>query len=69
MIEAGVAATGRASGVVLFGFLTGLGLGPPVFGAIVDTTGSYDLMWLLSAAAAVAAGGVVIAWGSSVRRS
>ncbi|MGB5187836.1 MAG: hypothetical protein WBO84_12010, partial [Acidimicrobiia bacterium] len=69
MIEAGVAATGRASGVVLFGFLTGLGLGPPVFGAIVDSTGSYDLMWLLSAAAAVAAGGVVIAWGRSVRRS
>ena len=68
MIEAGVAATGRASGVVLFGFLTGLGLGPPVFGAIVDSTGSYDLMWLLSAAAAVAAGGVVIAWGRSIRR-
>ena len=38
MVEAGVAATGRASGVVLFGFLTGLGLGPPVFGAIVDGT-------------------------------
>ena len=68
MIEAGVAATGRASGVVLFGFLTGLGLGPPVFGAIVDSTGSYDVMWLLSAVAAVAAGGAVIAWGRSVRR-
>ena len=69
MVEAGIAATGRASGVVLFGFLTGLGLGPPVFGALVDSTGSYDLMWMLSAIAAVAAGGVVLAWGRSVRRS
>ncbi len=68
MIEAGVAATGRASGVVLFGFLTGLGVGPPVFGAIVDGTGSYNLMWLLSAAAAAAAGGVIVAWDFSVRR-
>ena len=68
MVEAGIAATGRASGVVLFGFLTGLGLGPPVFGAIVDSTGSYDLMWVLSAAAAVAAGGVIIAWDRSLRR-
>jgi len=54
---------------VLFGFLTGLGLGPPVFGAIIDSTGSYDLMWLLSAAAAAMAGGVVMAWGRSVRPS
>ena len=68
MVEAGVAATGRASGVVLFGFLTGLGLGPPVFGAIIDSTGSYNLMWLLSAAAAAMAGGVVMAWGRSVQR-
>ena len=66
MVEAGVAATGRASGVVLFGFLTGLGLGPPVFGVIIDSTGSYDLMWLLSAGAAATAGAVVIAWGRSV---
>ena len=68
MVEAGVAATGRASGIVLFGFLTGLGIGPPVFGAIVDRTGSYDYMWLLSAIAAIAAGAVVIAWGRSLRR-
>ena len=68
MAEAGIAATGRASGVVLFGFLTGLGLGPPVFGAIVDSSGSYDLMWLLSAITAVASGGIIIAWGRSVRR-
>jgi cyanate permease len=69
MIEAGVAATGRASGIVLFGFLTGLGLGPPVFGRIANSTGSYTLMWVLSAAAAIAAGGVVITWSRSVRPS
>lgn len=68
MVEAGVAATGRASGVVLFGFLSGLGIGPPVFGAIVDRTGSYDIMWLLSGLAAGAAGFVIVAWSRSVRR-
>jgi len=67
MVEAGVAATGQASGVVLFGFLAGLGLGPPVFGAIVDATGSYDLMWVLSAITAVAAGGIILAWNRSAR--
>ncbi len=67
MVEAGIAATGRASGFVLFGFLTGLGLGPPVFGALVDATGSYDLMWVLSAVTAMASGGIVVAWGRAVR--
>jgi len=71
MLEAGTASTGRASGVVLFGFFTGLGIAPPVFGAIVDRTGSYDIMWLLSALTAMAAGGVVAAWrrGVSADRS
>ena len=68
MVEAGVAATGRASGVVLFGFLTGLGIGPPIFGAIIDATGSYDLMWLLSALAAAGAAIVIAAWQRSVRK-
>ena len=48
--EAG-AATGRASGIVLLGFLSGLGIGPPVYGATVDATGSYTTMWLISIAA------------------
>ncbi len=69
MVEAGVAATGRASGVVLFGFLTGLGIGPPIFGAIIDGTGSYDLMWLLSALAAAGSAVVIAAWQRSVRES
>ncbi len=59
--EAG-AATGRASGIVLFGFLGGLGIGPPIFGATVDATGSYTTMWLLSIATAALSFGVVWLW-------
>jgi MFS family permease len=67
MVEAGVAATGRASGIVLFGFLTGLGIAPPIFGAIIDHTGSYDVMWLLSAVTAAGSAAVIMAWDRSVR--
>ena len=61
--EAGMA-TGRASGIVLFGFLTGLGVGPPFFGATVDATGSYAPMFLISVAAAAVAVGLVWVWRS-----
>jgi MFS family permease len=63
--EAGTDATGRASGVVLFGFLTGLGIAPPLFGAIVDQTGSYNVMWLLSALTAAAAIIPIMLWRRS----
>lgn len=66
MVEAGIDSTGRASGVVLFGFLTGLGIAPPIFGALVDHTGSYDLMWLLSGVTAAAAAVLIAAWRRSV---
>ncbi len=46
---------GRASGIVLRGFLAGLGLGAPLYGWTVDTTGSYTSMWLISLAAFVLA--------------
>ena len=59
--EAG-APTGRASGVVLLGFLLGLGIGPPLYGATVDTTGSYTVMWLLSLLAAGLSLWLVVAW-------
>ena len=39
--------TGRASGVVLFGFYGGFVSSPILFGAIVDTTGSYVPAWSL----------------------
>ena len=62
MVETGLESTGKASGYVLLGFLGGLGIGPAVFGALIDRTGSYDLMWLLSAVAAIAAVAVVGGW-------
>ncbi len=62
MDEVGPARAGRASGVVMFGFLTGLGAGPPLFGFTVDETGSYAAMWLLSAGAALAAVALTAAW-------
>jgi predicted MFS family arabinose efflux permease len=62
MNEAGAAASGRASGAVVFGFLLGLGIGPPVYGAVVDWTGSYAPMWVLSIGASVATGLLVLAW-------
>lgn len=68
MNEAGAATTGKASGVVVSGFLLGLGLGPPVYGALVDATGSYIPMWTASIAAAAAAGVWVAAWRWSNRR-
>ena len=57
---AGAGAAGRASGVVWFGFLAGLG--PPINGFIVDETGSYAGMWWLALAAFALAGGVASAW-------
>jgi predicted MFS family arabinose efflux permease len=59
--EAG-SATGRASGVVLLGFLAGLGIGPPVYGATVDATGSYTAMWLISVGAAALGFTLVVVW-------
>ncbi|MEE9533508.1 MAG: hypothetical protein V3W06_03755, partial [Acidimicrobiia bacterium] len=38
----------RASGIVMFGFLAGLGVAPTLFGWLVDRTGSYTPMWLIS---------------------
>jgi predicted MFS family arabinose efflux permease len=59
---AGAPAAGRASGVVWFGFLTGLGLGPPLYGFTVDQTGSYATMWWLALAAFALAVAVAFAW-------
>lgn len=62
MSEAGTAATGRASGIVVGGFLLGLGIGPAVYGALVDATGDYVLFWWASIAAAAATAILVGAW-------
>jgi predicted MFS family arabinose efflux permease len=66
---AGAPAAGRASGIVWFGFLAGLGLGPPMYGFIVDETGSYAGMWWLALAAYALAAGVAAAWWRQPVRS
>jgi len=62
IVFAGPLAAGRASGVVLFGFLIGLGVGPPLFGWIVDSSGSYDGVWLVSLVAFLAGALTMAAW-------
>ena len=53
---------GKATGRVLFGFLLGLTVGPRIFGELIDRTGSYDSMWILSIVLAVFAVAVLIPW-------
>jgi MFS family permease len=62
IVFAGPRAAGHASGVILFGFLIGLGIGPPLFGWMVDASGSYAGVWMSSLAAAVAGTLVMVAW-------
>jgi predicted MFS family arabinose efflux permease len=69
VIEDAGESTGRASGMVLLGFLAGLGIGPPVYGALVDRTGGYEPMWLLSIAASLVALAIVAAWQRASRRA
>jgi len=66
---AGASAAGRASGIVWFGFLTGVGLGPPIYGFTVDETGSYALMWSIALGSFALAAGVAVAWMRSNRRA
>ncbi len=56
------AATGRASGLVLLGFLLGLGIGPPLYGATIDATGDYVVMWVLSLVAAGLSLALISVW-------
>lgn len=61
--EAGTESAGRASGVVWFGFLAGIGLGPPLFGYSVDETGSYATMWWIALGAFAVAVALMVVWG------
>ena len=67
IVFAGPRAAGRASGVVLSGFLVGLGIGPPLFGWIVDATGSYTSVWVLSTVASVLGLFTVLLWSPQDR--
>jgi predicted MFS family arabinose efflux permease len=69
MAFAGREQSGGASGVVLLGFLAGLGLGPPAFGWSVDRLGTYGPgLWgvLVLFAAATA---VTVLWAGSQTRT
>jgi predicted MFS family arabinose efflux permease len=54
-------AAGAASGIVMFGFLVGLGVGAPAFGWSVDVTGAYQVG--LAAAAVTHVAGLGVALG------
>lgn len=69
IVFAGPRAAGRASGVVLSGFLVGLGTGPPLFGWIVDTTGSYTTVWVVSIVVALLGLLTVLVWSPQERSS
>ncbi len=45
--DAGPELAGRASGIVLAGFLSGLAISPPLFGFSVDYTGTYNWGFLV----------------------
>ncbi len=63
IVTAGPARSGAATGWVQLGFLTGSGLSTPLYGWLVDTTGSY-LPGMAVAAAAALLGAIVISVGS-----
>ena len=50
---------GRASGIIMLGFLMGLTVAGPVTGMVVDTTADYTIVWWASAALAVSAATVL----------
>jgi MFS family permease len=58
--------TGRASGTLMLGFLTGVGLGAPLFGRSVDVFGDYRPGWIAVTVVFAAALGLM---APSVRRS
>ena len=67
IVTAGPARAGAATGWVQLGFLTGSGASTPLYGWLIDTTGSYlPAMGVAIVAAAVAAG--VITVGSQNRK-
>lgn len=45
-----VGGVGKGTGLVLFGFLSGLALGPPLMGLSVDQLGTYTPGWIATAA-------------------
>lgn len=59
---AGAEGAGRASGIVMLGFLTGLGVAPTLFGWLVDRSDSYSTMWAASLGVSLAATALSLWW-------
>ncbi len=64
-----LAGLGRASGLVLAGMSVGLTLGPPIFGAAVDISGTYDAGFVLVVASFVGATALLLAWRARPREA
>lgn len=58
---------GRASGVLAIGLYLGFALGPVSFGAVVDSTGRYDIGWIAVVMAFVAAAVLVLVGRNGLR--
>jgi sugar phosphate permease len=54
------ASAGKASGVVMFGFLGGMAVAGPVTGAVVDQTGSYRPVWIAAAIVSLVAAAIMV---------
>jgi predicted MFS family arabinose efflux permease len=65
----GSAAAGRGTGIILTGFLAGLGVGPPILGWVLDQTESYTLVWMIEIAVFALSVPLVLAWRRSERRA
>lgn len=61
-------ATGRGTGIILTGFLAGLGVGPPILGWVLDQTASYTLVWSIEIGVFAASVPLVLAWRRSERK-
>jgi predicted MFS family arabinose efflux permease len=52
---------GRASGIVMFGFLGGIAIAGPITGWVVDATGNYRLVWIGTIVTSLVAAAIMIA--------
>ena len=64
----GSADAGRGTGIVLTGFLAGLGVGPPVLGWLLDRYESYTLVWAIVIGVFALSVPLVLAWRSAEKR-
>ena len=67
IVTAGPLRAGAATGWVQLGFLTGAGVSTPIYGWLVDTTGSYlPAMGVAIVAAALAAAVITVSTGRAI---